>query len=222
MDNLFKILAVEEGGVRSDDGLIKIDVRAENVPKDLFGVSFYLRIEGGGWKLKRFESGNVFEGADPMVLVKEKDGDFIVAGMSLRLMDEVRVTDGVLLSFFVEPKENGNYVTSFENGVASVFDGGRKDLDNVVWEGGKFGVTGILVDEDVVLLIGAEDMDEEGEVLSAGLTEVRADMLALQTRGEGVGESALTNAYLFLAAVFLMMFFGYLVYLRFGKGGFDR
>ncbi len=221
MNNSLKILAEAEGGLRSDDGLIKINVRAENVPNNLFGVSFYLRIEGGEWKLKGFESGNVFEGADPMVLVKEKDGDFVVAGMSLRLMDEVRTTDGLILSFFIEPEVNGDFNMVFENGVASVFDGGRKDLDNVVWEGGEFGVTGILVDENVVLLSGEEGTDEDGEVLSAGLTEVRADLLNSPVSA-GAGESALTDVYVFLAAALLIMIAGYFVFLRFGKGGFKR
>lgn len=219
MDNKFIILA--EGGERGDDGLIKINVKAENVPKDLFGVSFYLRIDGEGWDLKGFESGNVFVGVDPMVLVREKDG-YIVAGMSLRLNDVAGLNDGVLLSFFVEPKANGDYVMSFENGVASVFEGGRKDLDNVAWEGGEFGVTGILADENVVLLSGEDDADEDAEVLFAGLTEARADVLVMQTRGEGAGESALLDVYIFLAVALLVMLAGYLVYWRFGKGGFKR
>lgn len=220
MDNSFKVLAEADGGVRSDDGLIKINVKAENVPEDLFGVSFYLRIDGGEWDLKGFESGNVFEGVEPMVLVREKDG-YIVAGISLRLNDAARLNDGVLLSFFVEPKSNGDYVMSFEKGVASVFEGGRQDLENVAWEGREFGVSGILADENAVLLSEEDDLDAKGEVLSVGLTEAKADLLASSTSAEA-GDAALINVYVFLAVALLVMVAGYFVFLRFGKGGFKR
>lgn len=229
-DNLLRIgLAAEGAGAYGEDysGAVKIDVLTENVPDDFFGVAFHLKINGGGWKLKGYHEGNVFGADDLMVLVKEKKGDAheIVAGVSLKRVDaggEAVNGDGVLISFYVVPERDGEYSAVFENGIASVFDGGRKDIEDVQWMGGGFAVSGtrekiVEVDGNVEEAAIEEEGSSLGQESAFGTlrTETRADALLARAEGE---HSTVIDVSIFLLCLMPFLLIGYLAYARFFAG----
>lgn len=122
------------------DGLVRLDVRIADAPADLFGVSFHVAGRGAPWKLESYQLGTVFDQAIPMMLV-DKKGDAIVTGISLRRDQKAHIQDGNLISFFVQPLEEGETTFGFDYPVLSVFHNGRKDVQDVEWLGaGVFGV----------------------------------------------------------------------------------
>jgi hypothetical protein len=86
---------------------LKVDVIAENVPKNLFGAAFHLNITGGEWKMINYTNGNVFKsfGDFPLILAKEKvtsAGKEIVFGITMKRGDPLAAEDGVLSSFLLK------------------------------------------------------------------------------------------------------------------------
>jgi len=119
--------------------VVRVDVKALDVPANFFGISFHLGIGGLGWKLQSYELGDVFKGENPFFLAFAKEHE-IIAGMVLKRGDIVDVHDGVLMSFLVRPTSGGRMDFSFSNEVLSVFRHGRVDLSNVEWVSGSVNV----------------------------------------------------------------------------------
>lgn len=147
------------------DGLVQLDINADAVPDNLFGVSFHLVGEGVDWSLQETELGEVFA-KEPMMLVEEVEGEShsIVTGLSLRRGEEGNAQDGNLVTFYVVSHSEGELTFEFKHEVASVFAGGRKDLEGVVWNGTK-----VLVEKVDAEIEG--QLDEVQEEVAAGRKE---------------------------------------------------
>jgi len=114
------------------EDLVRIDVTIEGAPADLFGVSFHLMTDGADFELKSYHVGTVFDKAEPIHLVHEKNGSF-VTGLTLKRGDQADILDGNLITFYVRPLEEGELSFHFDYPVLSVFEGGRKDVEAVEW-----------------------------------------------------------------------------------------
>jgi len=119
---------------------LKIDVVAENVPPNLFGAAFHLKVKGGEWEMVNFAKGDVFAavGDSPLVLAQEKtsgDGREIVFGITMKRTDPLTAKDGVLVSFGlkVEPGAKLNLDLSDVRLVAAGTS--VTELAGVKWEG---------------------------------------------------------------------------------------
>jgi|GEM_PF-6044841 len=86
-------------------GILRVDVMAKNVPPNLFGAAFHMRVLGGDWSLENFQKGAVFgDGSNsPLVLAEERavsaGGKEIVFGMTLKRTEAAAAKDGKLVSF---------------------------------------------------------------------------------------------------------------------------
>lgn len=204
------------GSEVAQNGLFKITVNAQYVPANLFGVSFHLKVSGDSWSYKTVETGDVFA-ADPMVLAQQS-GDVLVVGVSLRRGDVLQARDGELVSFYVGGQSEIGQI-SFENSVASVFENGRKDLENVIWLGSGENVLaevdkaeGVIGGDDVVKeFVGEPSFRLQGESGSVDVASRFEDgqVSTLQM------DNTLVDIYLFLGFTFLLMvivFGGWLVF----------
>lgn len=117
-----------------DNGLIAVDVNMSNVPEHLFGAAFHLKISGADWTLSGYQLGTVFDGSDPLLLVNEK-GDVVVTGISLRREEPAHAQDGKLITFYVQPLEEGEISFQFDYPILSTYENGRKDVEAVEWRG---------------------------------------------------------------------------------------
>ena len=198
-----------------NSGLTRIDVKTENAPSDLFGVSFHIESSGVGFELKEYEAGNVFGGVDPMLMVTDRydeSGHSIIYGISLKRTDEAVVRDGVLSSFVVETFEQGELNFDFSHKVASIYDDGRKDIETT-WQG-----IGLSIQDTGIELVdkGEADVNEafHEEVLNSG--DLAADVFGV-SKISPIGDDQIVSIYLFLVLVFvaLLVIFGtYLLILR--------
>lgn len=239
----FKIYLDFNDEFLNDSNLIKVDVKAKNVPKDLFGVSFYLRIDGDGWNLNKFEVGDVFSGVDPMVLVSSNDKDVIVSGISLKFMDEAFVNDGVLLSFYIDSKfsgVDGDLLFKLYNGVASSLDSRdgvsgfvRKDFDSTIFDSSVLGVfdhksnlkiydknikNGDEADDKIDFMLSEVDGDFlEGEVSVLSGVDILHNEKDFSAAGFGVFDVVF---FLLIFCVFVVG--GFVLFLKFKKGGFNK
>lgn len=196
-----------------ETGLYKVDVNIQNIPEDLFGISFHLVTTGVGWSLERYEQGTVFDTENPLVFVKEKDSELVV-GMSLRRGEYVDVQDGTVLSFYMNVSNPGEINMMFDHSVLSVFDNGRRDVEGVNWEGK-------LMNMDFGSTSDNSEKGEEKEVdFSHDQSDFEADVFTTMENPNyksdiinSNADSSFHNYYLFMAisllvfaAIFLLYF----------------
>lgn len=155
------------------DGQAKIDLIGENLPGNFLGIAADLKVLTAGgegmrnFSLEKVELGSAFnqpEQFQPILLYKA-DGEEakIVMGISLKANNLIEVKDGVLASFYLKEVEAS---LDFDRPVLSVFEEGRKDLNDVLWiNSGEYGqgVAAVeLVDDGVEDLVAAEKEIIEG------------------------------------------------------------
>ena len=215
--NVIKMTQISNAKVRVDSvqmdfGQVRIDVILEDIPVDLFGVSFHFVMDGVDVTLENYVLGEVFGGEDPIVLVKEKNEDEnkIIFGVSLKRDENISAQSGKLVSFYIQPKRNGGLRVNFENEVMSIIDNGRVDLEGVEWNGSSIMIEGVEnavgegeVVEKIILEEAAWDEFEE----LASESELSVSVL---TRNE---EAPLLDLYGFLFITLFVFVFGYLVFL---------
>lgn len=185
-------------------GLTRIDIKTENAPGDLFGVSFHMKSDGADYILKDYEIGNVFGGAEPVLMVTDRydeKGHTVVFGVSLKRTDEAVVKDGVLSSLYIETLGNGELGLDFSNQIASVYKNGRKDLENVQWQGVNLNIRDA----------GAEIIDSknglEENVINTEIPVTKdyaSDVFGVSKISAG-GDDQIMSIYLFLIAVFITL-----------------
>lgn len=148
--------------------IVKVEVMAESLPADFFGAAFDLKIDGAEWSLYRYEAGNVFteSGVRPLLLAteKEKSGNRIIAGISLKAGDTVLKDlpdrDVSLVVFYLRVPDAGEMQFSFENHIVSSLKGGKRiDIGEVEWRSTKFDLSSADVEKETGL-------DGEASVLS--------------------------------------------------------
>jgi len=197
-----------------ESGLLELQIFAWEVPDNLFGMSFHLDIEGAGFSYKGHDPGNVFSGANPMVLVSEKDNESIVVGVSMRRNDQYTVEDGKLLSVYIKPLENGELSVDFSNKIVSVFDDGRMDIEGVSWNGINFMATGAENIEDTGDgEEGSEEVldqkpEQDNEKILGSIKEAQTDVL--WSNGE---HDPIEGIYGVLGFSFLVLVFVFFVFL---------
>lgn len=206
-ENLPKITV----GTESVGDLMRVDVNVSNVPSDLFGVAFHLKISGAEWNLARYEGGDAFALSKeaPLILVTEKvigEDKEIIFGAVKMAQDKSKVSDGALVSFYINTEGATNNVGkgadtidfSFSDTHLTVVDGGRRDVD-AVWEDGNF-------------VFGAEaDVGTDADVLGAdvvGSTQLQTEVIA---KTGGIGYDSLSQIYLFLGSAFVSFLVIYVV-----------
>lgn len=79
---------VSVNAIEDNSGLVMAEVMVENVPENLLGASFYLKVKGMAWGYKGFKEGELFTAGDPIWLVKEK-GNELIFGVTLKRSDFV-------------------------------------------------------------------------------------------------------------------------------------
>ncbi len=198
----------------ADNGIIKIDVMGEDLPENLFGVSFHLKIDGSDWLLNNYETGNVFADNEPLFMVQEKHGQTneIVTGITMKRGDEYMVSDGVLASFYIEPEQTGTLTMSFENNLAVGFDEARVDLNSVEWEGTEIGVEMNPAGKNVQHNI--EEGNNTGPFFSHNALsskDTKTDILGTWK----TDQQSVWDVYIVLVVSFFVLSFGYLTYLWF-------
>lgn len=219
----------------AQDGLLKISIEAQDVPTNLLGVSFHLAVSADSveWTLDHSEVGDVFA-VPPMFLARESvvggDGEkSIVVGMSLRRGETLEARDGVLGVFYLRPADGewkyaeGSVDIDFTNMVASVYDNGRIDIENVAWIGSgelsssvansvsslESGSAVALDDADVVLGNDTANVDIQKESMTTGSSSMVDSRATTLSR-----DNSLLDVYVFLvlsALLLLIVIGGWLV-----------
>lgn len=135
------------------DGLYRLDINVSGVPSNMFGVAFHLKISGDGWRLMKYEGGDVFaaDGATAATAVtgataatsgklfaiaseKTVNGEReILAGVVRTSPQNGAAKDGTLISFYVKGFGTELLNMKFTDTHMSVYEGGRRDLTGVVW-----------------------------------------------------------------------------------------
>jgi hypothetical protein len=204
--------AVSEGAVSESGGNIyRVDVSVLNVPADLFGVAFHLKIRGAEWNLVRYEGGNAFalSKENPLILASEKvigEEKEIIFGAVKMAQDKSKVGDGALVSFYINVSGSQDAVVGkgsnmidfkFSDTHLTVVDGARRDV-SAVWEDGDFVLSG---------KVGAESESLSGGDLG-GVAQFQASVIA---KNDDVGFDSLPSIYLFLGVSFVILSVVYLV-----------
>jgi hypothetical protein len=122
------------------DGQAKFDLVGENLPANFLGMAADLKVLTAGgegmrnFSLEKVELGSAFSQPEQLqpILLYKADGEEakIVLGISLKANNLSEVKDGVLASFSL--KESAVHL-DFDRPVLSVFEEGRKDLNDVLW-----------------------------------------------------------------------------------------
>ena len=137
--NTLNLAIITVNAVRAGENLIRVDADIKNAPADLFGAAFHLHADGVKWKLNGYEAGDVFSGPglEPLMIAEEKHAGGsaeIVFGISLKRTDEAKVSDGKLVSFYLQTEGGGDLEFSFSDTRLSVLNESRRDIENAVWE----------------------------------------------------------------------------------------
>jgi hypothetical protein len=167
MNNQNPIVAVVP--VALDNGLYRLDVIVSNAPADLFGAAFHLKISGGDWMLEKYESGSAFALGEekPLIIASPKIVNGvkeIIAGVSKTSQQRGKVVDGTLISFYVRNVGSGAVNLTFANTHLSVLDGGRRDVDGVVWRDGAIVSGRTAADSTAQRATGTEAKSEAGSL----------------------------------------------------------
>ena len=122
---------------------VRVDVMVSNLPPHFLGAAFDLVADFESWGFVRAELGELFNVPDhTFILTTRRDQPArLVFGMSLeRNFVLAAVPDGEnrLVSFYIKTSSQGWPKFSFNHGVLSVFDGQRRDIADVQWQGGQF------------------------------------------------------------------------------------
>ncbi|MGL5831088.1 MAG: hypothetical protein ACRCZE_02970, partial [Candidatus Altimarinota bacterium] len=155
------------------DGQTKLDLLGENLPKNFLGLAMDLKVSGEskGFSLEKVELGAAFEELPeqfkPILLYKaEQEEAKVVFGLALKANNLAEVKDGVLASFYLADGGDGDF--AFDKQVLSVFEnGGRKDLNDVVWAGSEAYGRGSVSNGLVMAVNKDEDLADEMENWSA-------------------------------------------------------
>lgn len=186
---------------------LQVSVQLTEAPENLFGVSFHLRGDGVPWRLENYQLGTVFDQAEPLMLVSEKNGA-LVAGLSLTRGNDAEIHDGKLITFYVQPLEDGELTFNFDYPVLSVYENGRKDVQDVQWLGGAISV----------------DVEQEGSIPGLPVREQEQQVLgAYSSRHQAMQripspEEQLLNVYLFLFGFLIVALTVSAFYLLYSRG----
>jgi hypothetical protein len=122
-------------------GLLRLNIVADNVPENFLGIAFHLKIKGMEWKLEKFGAGGLLKNTDALVLAAEKlfqDGTKeIVFGESLKNGQKLLGggSGGELATIFLSTgNAKGDLQFEFTDEHFSVYEAGRRDLKEVVWQ----------------------------------------------------------------------------------------
>lgn len=121
-------------------GILRVDVMALNVPADLFGVAFHMRIRGGEWSLENFQKGAVFgDGSNsPLVLAEERQVSSgfkeIVFGMTLKRTESATAKDGKLVSFNLKIGSGAKISIDLSDVRLVALGESVTEIPNVKWE----------------------------------------------------------------------------------------
>ena len=150
MDQKTPIITLDMNQVSAN--LARLDVLIKNAPEKFLGIAFDLNVTGGVWRLQKYKPGSIFKKtSDILILASKRDQPHtrLVFGLSYK-RDAVKTTknsnldDGVLTSFYLETSQKGTLQFAFSENVISVYERGRKDVINVVWEDKTFELKKIL------------------------------------------------------------------------------
>lgn len=183
-----------------DNGLMAVSVNIAEAPENLFGAAFHVVTSGAEWELSSYQMGTVFEGSEPFLLVTEKD-DVLITGISLQRAQSAQIQDGELITFFVQPLEEGEISFDFDYPVLSTYQNGRKDVEGVEW-------VGVGVVEHVLEDSSQRERDEtEDKMESTVIQGTEANVL----KSYPALEMTFFNVYglLFLFVIFMAIFSAY-------------
>ncbi len=129
----------------AENKLFKVDVLVQNMPKNFLGISFDLLISGKNFQINKYEAGDIFENPKNVLVLAAKKtsndilSDRLVFGLSLNsdgIAAHYDLEDGIIATFYLDVPSiiNNQLKLNFANPVLSVYENGRKDLQNVVWK----------------------------------------------------------------------------------------
>lgn len=176
-----------------ESGVVALNVHISDVPENLFGAAFHVVTSGVEWELLSYQQGSVFDTPDPFLLVTEKEGA-LITGISLRRAESATIHDGKLITFFIQPSEEGDIFFDFDYPVLSMYNNGRKDVEDVQWLG--IGVTNELEMEENRM----EEIQDEENVEALTLQSTYADVL----ENGAITSATLSNIYWLLFGLFLL------------------
>lgn len=197
------------------DGNTKIEMVGENLPKNFLGMATDLKVlnaDGVGltdFTLEKAELGEAFkaqpEQFQPIFLYKsDQVAGEIVLGLSLKANNLAEVKDGVLLNLYL--KNNVNL--TFEKPILSIYEGGRRDLIDTVWENsvqisqGTSQVAAIKQD----LKVSEEEIESASQPIEEILTALEEKSpLNWAWQKDGIGKQADYQVWWFVGFVLLIV-----------------
>ncbi|MBD3327675.1 hypothetical protein GF340_00030 [Candidatus Peregrinibacteria bacterium] len=208
---------IKTKAIQNEDGLIELSVLGENLPDNLLGVSYYLTFDDPNIKLLNYEKGEIFGNENPFILLKQVSGPDgsvkIVTGISMPVESVSKLGDGEVVTYVLVPGERDQVNVGFEKGVLSVYDDGREDVENVVFNGNVVKVKAL--DQEQI-----SDLIEEG--LEFNVVDGQAYFLGLESElgvhdeSERVGmtgfDPSLVHLYLFLGSFVIAVVGGGFLY----------
>jgi hypothetical protein len=121
-------------------GTLRVDVTVVNVPANLFGAAFHLRIRGGEWSLENFQKGGVFGDGNfaPLVMAEEKMSGAgikeIVYGMTMKRTEAATAKDDILVSFNLKVEQGAKLNIGLSDVRLVTLGESLTEIPDVKWE----------------------------------------------------------------------------------------
>ncbi len=127
--------------IQLPNNIVRADVYIKNAPVHFLGLAFELNIEGQTWGLQKYELGPVLKKPSELLVLATKRAEpksRIVFGLSYKgktLINKEKTTpdDGKMISFYLQIPATNRLKFTFSQNIISVYEKGRKDLQNVIW-----------------------------------------------------------------------------------------
>lgn len=177
-------------------GHIRVDVLARNLPQKFLGTAFDLHMDTQGWKYEKYELGPLFtEPHNVLSLATQKNNpDRVIFGVTLKQGKSIQVLEGKIASFYItlpvsrfsEEAMNTPLEIHFDHGVLSTYENARMDVRDVKWSDGAFHVAHVMA--GIQTLSSSGDMDssepisyDEGMQTAVGNQSAPEHMDGVQT-----------------------------------------
>ncbi len=132
---------IKAQAVLKSDHEVMINILASDVPENFLGMAFHFHLDAKNWSCQKAEVGSIFDSQKNSMMVlstmRESPQKELVVGLSLkRFLKKEDFSDGVAVSFYcmIDVPKNVSY--QFNNAVLSIYDNGRRDMTDVLFEDG--------------------------------------------------------------------------------------
>jgi len=198
---------VSLNAVLVSDGVVRVDVLADKLPVDFLGLSFHLDVDGGSFVYDKVDVAQNIMDFSPLFLAKQ-NGNSVFFGITLKRDVEFNFNGGKIVSFYLKGDDISSLSFDFGNPVLSVFQNGRVDVFDVVFNGGVIAKSA----ENLVQKVVVKKSVKKGKVVDSGVVNFDAldsersfdDLNSLVVENDSV-DAGFDGVYYYLGAFFIVL-----------------